>query len=100
MNQRPAIPKGTRDFNAEQVRKRNFIRDTIVDAYVRFGFEPLETPSMELLSTLTGKYGAEGDQLLFRILKSGDFLRSVDATTPKMRVPFCQKLQRRACAMT
>lgn len=81
MNQRPAIPKGTRDFNAEQVRKRNFIRDTIVDAYVRFGFEPLETPSMELLSTLTGKYGAEGDQLLFRILKSGDFLRSVDATT-------------------
>jgi len=80
MNVRPALPKGTRDFNAEQVVKRNFIRDTIVGAYERFGFEPLETPAMELLSTLTGKYGAEGDQLLFRILKSGDFLRSADAT--------------------
>jgi histidyl-tRNA synthetase len=77
MSQRPALPKGTRDFNAEQVVKRQFLRDTIVEVYERFGFEPLETPSMELLSTLTGKYGAEGDQLLFRILKSGDFLKGV-----------------------
>jgi histidyl-tRNA synthetase len=77
MSQRPALPKGTRDFNAEQVVKRQFLRDTIVEVYERFGFEPLETPSMELLSTLTGKYGVEGDQLLFRILKSGDFLKGV-----------------------
>lgn len=76
---RPSIPKGTRDFNAEQVVKRNFLRQTIIDVYERFGFEPLETPSMELLATLTGKYGAEGDQLLFRILKNGDYLRKVDA---------------------
>ena len=78
---RPSIPKGTRDFNAEQVMKRNFLRETIIGVYERFGFEPLETPSMEWLSSLTGKYGAEGDQLLFRVLKSGDFLRKVDKET-------------------
>lgn len=77
-NQRPSIPKGTRDFNAEQVMKRNFLRNTIIGVYEQFGFEPLETPAMEWLATLTGKYGAEGDQLLFRILKNGDYLRKVD----------------------
>ncbi len=85
MTQKPALPKGTRDFNAAQVLKRNFIRDTITGVYERFGFEPLETPSMELLSTLTGKYGNEGDQLLFRILKSGDYLRSADPEAIKRK---------------
>ncbi len=77
-NQKPSIPKGTRDFDAEQVMKRNFLRNTIIGVYEQFGFEPLETPAMEWLATLTGKYGAEGDQLLFRILKNGDYLRKVD----------------------
>ena len=75
---KPSLPKGTRDFNAEKVNKRNFIRDTITRTYAKYGFEPLETPSMEMLSTLTGKYGADGEQLLFRILRSGDFLKKAD----------------------
>ncbi|MFD2572157.1 histidine--tRNA ligase [Spirosoma soli] len=71
--QKPTLPKGTRDFGPEQMRKRLFIFDTIRQTFKRFGFQPLETPSMENLSTLTGKYGDEGDQLLFKILNSGDF---------------------------
>ncbi|GAB4017900.1 histidine--tRNA ligase [Spirosoma migulaei] len=71
--QKPSLPKGTRDFGPEQMRKRLFIFDTIRKTFQRFGFQPLETPSMENLSTLTGKYGDEGDQLLFKILNSGDF---------------------------
>ncbi|WP_461099390.1 histidine--tRNA ligase [Spirosoma luteolum] len=71
--QKPTLPKGTRDFGPEQMRKRLFIFDTIRDTFKRFGFQPLETPSMENLSTLMGKYGDEGDQLLFKILNSGDF---------------------------
>ena len=71
--QKPTLPKGTRDFGPEQMRKRLFIFDTIRQTFQRFAFQPLETPSMENLSTLTGKYGDEGDQLLFKILNSGDF---------------------------
>ncbi|QKZ13947.1 histidine--tRNA ligase [Spirosoma sp. KUDC1026] len=71
--QKPTLPKGTRDFGPTQMRKRLFIFDTIRQTFQRFGFQPLETPSMENLSVLTGKYGDEGDQLLFKILNSGDF---------------------------
>ena len=71
--QKPTLPKGTRDFGPEQMRKRLFIVDTIRQTFQRFAFQPLETPSMENLSTLMGKYGDEGDQLLFKILNSGDF---------------------------
>jgi histidyl-tRNA synthetase len=73
--QKPGIPEGTRDFGPEQVRKRTYIFDTIRNVMVKFGFQPLETPSMENLSTLTGKYGEEGDKLLFKILNNGDFLK-------------------------
>ena len=77
--QKPGIPEGTRDFGPEQVRKRTYIFDTIRKAFVLYGFQPLETPSMENLSTLTGKYGDEGDKLLFKILNNGDFLKDADA---------------------
>ena len=75
---KPSIPKGTRDFNAEQVYKRKYIFDTIEMVFKQFGYAPIETPTMELLSTLTGKYGDEGDQLLFKVLNNGDFLSKVD----------------------
>ena len=71
--------KGTRDFSAAQVFRRNYIFDTLRHYYQKYGFLPLETPALEHLTTLTGKYGEEGDQLLFRILNSGDFLASVDS---------------------
>jgi histidyl-tRNA synthetase len=75
MSQKPGIPKGTRDFTPEVLLKRNYIFDTIKRTFNRFGFAPIETPVMENLSTLTGKYGEEGDQLLFKVLNSGDFLK-------------------------
>ena len=68
---KPSIPKGTRDFSPEEVSKRNYIFETLRKEFQLFGFLPIETPSMEKLSTLTGKYGEEGDQLLFKILKRG-----------------------------
>ena len=71
---KPSLPKGTRDFGPEVSAKRNYIIDVIKRNFRRYGFSQLETPSMENLSTLTGKYGDEGDQLLFKILNSGDFL--------------------------
>lgn len=77
MAQKPSLPKGTRDFGPEQMFKRNYIIDTIKDVFKKYGFMPLETPAMENLSVLTGKYGDEGDQLLFRVLNSGDFLSKV-----------------------
>lgn len=77
--QKPSLPKGTRDFGPVQMAKRNFILDTIKDTFRLFGFQQLETPAMENLSTLTGKYGDEGDQLLFKILNSGDFLKNVES---------------------
>jgi histidyl-tRNA synthetase len=76
--EKPTLPKGTRDFGPATMAKRQFIFDTIRNTFRKFGFLPLETPAMENLSTLTGKYGEEGDQLLFRILNSGDFLKDVD----------------------
>ncbi|MDR0349808.1 MAG: histidine--tRNA ligase [Tannerella sp.] len=73
MAQKPSIPKGTRDFSPAEMAKRNYIFDTIRDVYHLYGFQQIETPAMENLSTLTGKYGDEGDKLLFKILNSGDF---------------------------
>ena len=70
--QKPSIPKGTRDFSPEEMAKRNYIFNTIRDVYHLYGFQQIETPAMENLSTLTGKYGEEGDKLLFKILNSGD----------------------------
>ncbi|RAW01696.1 histidine--tRNA ligase [Pseudochryseolinea flava] len=75
--EKPTLPKGTRDFGPAVMAKRQFIFDTIRKVFQTYGFMPLETPSMENLSTLTGKYGEEGDQLLFKILNSGDFLKDV-----------------------
>ena len=72
--EKPAIPKGTRDFGPEKMLKRQFILNTIRTVFEKFGYQPLETPAMENLSVLTGKYGTEGDQLVFKILNSGDFL--------------------------
>ena len=77
MAQKPSIPKGTRDFLPDVMVRRNYIFDTIKGVFKRFGFQPIETPSMENLSTLLGKYGEEGDKLLFRILNSGDFMSGV-----------------------
>lgn len=71
---KPSIPKGTRDFGPAEVIKRNYIFDILREVFVRFGYQPIETPAMEDLSTLTGKYGEEGDQLLFKVLNNGDFL--------------------------
>ena len=71
--QKPSIPKGTRDFSPSEIRRRNFIFDIVKLKFEKFGFSPIETPSMEKLSTLTGKYGSEGDQLLFKILNLFEF---------------------------
>ncbi|TBN00382.1 histidine--tRNA ligase [Hyunsoonleella flava] len=78
MAQKPSIPKGTRDFNPEQVAKRNYIFNTIQGAFETFGFQPIETPSFENSDTLMGKYGDEGDRLIFKILNSGDYLSKAD----------------------
>lgn len=77
--EKPSLPKGTRDFGPAVMAKRQFILDTIRSVFQLFGFMPLETPAMENLSVLTGKYGEEGDQLLFKVLNSGDFLENVAA---------------------
>jgi len=77
MAQKPSIPKGTRDFSPEIMVKRNYIFDTIKSVFRLYGYMPLETPSMENLSTLMGKYGEEGDKLLFKVLNSGDYLSKV-----------------------
>lgn len=77
--QKPSIPKGTRDFSPEETAKRNYIFDTIKDVYRLYGFRQIETPAMENLSTLMGKYGEEGDKLLFKILNSGHFLGDMSA---------------------
>ena len=75
--QKPSLPKGTRDFGTIQMARRNYILDTIKGTFQLFGYNQIETPAMENLSTLTGKYGDEGDQLLFKILNSGDYLKNV-----------------------
>src|SRR5271170_4531729 len=74
---KPTLPQGTRDFNAETVRKRNYIFNTIRTVFELYGFEPLETPAMENSETLMGKYGDEGDKLIFKILNSGNFLSNI-----------------------
>jgi len=77
MAQKPSIPKGTRDFNAEDVAKRSYIMETIKAQFQIFGFQPIETPSFENSETLMGKYGDEGDRLIFKILNSGEFLKKI-----------------------
>jgi histidyl-tRNA synthetase len=81
---KPSIPKGTRDFGPIEMSRRNYIFDSIREVFKLFGFQPIETPAMENLSTLLGKYGEEGDKLLFRILNSGDFLSDVDPSDLRM----------------
>ena len=81
MAQKPSIPKGTRDFSPAVMLKRNYLMGVIKKAFQTFGYLPIETPSMENLTTLMGKYGEEGDRLIFKILNSGDYLKKVDAST-------------------
>lgn len=78
MAQKPSIPKGTRDFSPEEVAKRNYIIQAVKSQFLKFGFQPIETPSFENYDTLMGKYGEEGDRLIFKILNSGDFLKKAD----------------------
>ena len=78
MAQKPSIPKGTRDFSPTEVAQRNYIFSTIKEVFEVYGFQPIETPSFENSSTLMGKYGDEGDRLIFKILNSGDYLKKVD----------------------
>ena len=77
MAQKPSIPKGTRDFGPVEMAKRNYIFDTIRQVYALYGFQQIETPAMETLQTLMGKYGEEGDKLLFKVLNSGDYLSKI-----------------------
>ena len=90
MAQKPSIPKGTRDFGPSEMAKRNYIFDTIKQVYQLYGFQQIETPAMETLQTLMGKYGEEGDKLLFKVLNSGDFLSKYteeDLSTLKSQNP-------------
>ena len=97
MAQKPSIPKGTRDFGPAEMARRNYIFDTIRSVYALYGFRQIETPAMENLSTLMGKYGEEGDKLLFKILNSGDFLKGIelgdtaDGGSPKLAAQLCEK---------
>lgn len=97
MSSKPSIPKGTRDFSTEEMLRREFIFDTIKKVFRLYGYQPIETPAMENLTTLLGKYGDEGDKLLFRILNSGDFLSSVNESdltareTGKLSSLICEK---------
>ncbi len=97
MAQKPSIPKGTRDFAPEEMVRRNYIFDTIKSVYRLYGFQQIETPAVENLSTLMGKYGEEGDKLLFKILNSGDFLSDVapsdfsERNLPKLTNKMCEK---------
>lgn len=98
---KPAIPKGTRDFAPLQMVRRNYIFDTIKSVFQLYGYQPIETPSMELLSTLLGKYGEEGDKLLFRVLNSGDFLSGYESKALNLRpLTFYHTLLKKACATT
>ncbi len=97
MAQKPSIPKGTRDFSPLEMARRNYIFDTIKNAFKLFGYKQIETPAMENLSTLMGKYGEEGDKLLFKILNSGDFMKSVtpediaENNLPRLTNKMCEK---------
>ena len=97
MTQKPSIPKGTRDFSPEEMAKRNYIFNTIREVYALYGFSQIETPAMETLQTLMGKYGEEGDKLLFKVLNSGDFLSGIDdnelceRNTNRLAARLCEK---------
>ena len=97
MAQKPSIPKGTRDFSPVEMARRNYIFDTIKDAFRLFGYQQIETPAMENLSTLMGKYGEEGDKLLFKILNSGDCFKStcdqelIERNIPRLTAKICEK---------
>ena len=92
---KPSIPKGTRDFGPEEMSKRNYIFDTIKEVYALYGFQQIETPAMEKLQTLMGKYGDEGDKLLFKILNSGDYLKGINDSELQERNPL--RLQTKLC---
>lgn len=97
MAQKPSIPKGTRDFSPVEMAKRNYIFNTIKEVYALYGFQQIETPAMENLSTLMGKYGEEGDKLLFKIQNSGDYFRGItdeqllSRDAAKLASKFCEK---------
>ena len=92
MAQKPSIPKGTRDFNAVEVAKRSYIMNIIKEQFELYGFQPIETPSFENSDTLMGKYGDEGDRLIFKILNSGDFLRNVELGSKFLKEIFRRNL--------
>ena len=96
MAQKPSIPKGTRDFSPAVMLKRNYVMGIIKEAFQTFGFLPIETPSMENLSTLMGKYGEEGDRLIFKILNSGDYLKKVDVSSDFDAKILTQKIAEKA----
>ena len=81
MAHKPSIPKGTRDFSPTEIVKRDYIFEIVKKHFKTFGFQPIETPSFENSETLMGKYGDEGDRLIFKILNSGDFISKVDDVT-------------------
>lgn len=91
MAQKPSIPKGTRDFSPVEMMRRNYLFDTIRQVFRTYGFAPLETPSMENLSTLLGKYGDEGDKLLFKILNSGDYAAGLSDEEVRQASKICEK---------
>ena len=91
MAQKPSIPKGTHDFSPAEMMRRQYIFDTIKGVFKLFGFAPLETPSMENLSTLLGKYGDEGDKLLFKILNSGDYSANLSEDELRSASNICEK---------
>ena len=91
MAQKPSIPKGTRDFSPEEMMRRTYIFDTIKSVFRLFGYAPLETPSMENLSTLLGKYGEEGDKLLFKVLNSGDYGAKLSDEELRQASKICEK---------
>ena len=96
MAQKPSIPKGTRDFSPAVMLKRHYLMGIIKEAFQTFGFLPIETPSMENLSTLMGKYGEEGDRLIFKILNSGDYLKKVDVSSDFDARKLTQKISEKA----
>ena len=91
--EKPTLPKGTRDFGPAVIAKRQFILNTIRAVFQKYGFQPLETPAMENLSTLTGKYGDEGDQLLFNILENGDFYSETGLEVSKINYYLLQSIR-------
>ena len=98
MTQKVSLPKGMRDFSSDIMMQRNYVFKTIQSAFQRFGFMPVETPAMENLDTLTGKYGEEGDRLIFKVLNSGDYLSKaslgIDTTSKSLTKQISEKALR------